>query len=187
MRDFWQYLLWATFGNDDDGIYGDLSFNPTQEKTWQIAVLWWLRNPLHNAVYYVLGTGYMRTVRTGLYPDDVFSPVGGWNYAVTRVHRYSLWYSGALGLLFGVLITSPAVAACWAWWNFLVQPFSLWWLLASWPPLLPVAAWFIYGWAGALRIYGVMPFVSYIGAIKTYLGWRERGNFGMKLTNNGSK
>ena len=25
-------IIWALFGNDEDGIYGDLSFNPREEK-----------------------------------------------------------------------------------------------------------------------------------------------------------
>lgn len=28
------------------------------------------------------------------------------------------------------------------------------------------------------------PFISYYGKVKFYLGWRERGNFGIKLTGN---
>ena len=29
-----------------------------------------------------------------------------------------------------------------------------------------------------------LPFISYIGKIKFYIGWRNRGNFGIKITNN---
>ena len=30
----------------------------------------------------------------------------------------------------------------------------------------------------------IYPFVSYIGPVKFYIGWRESGNFGIKLTKN---
>ena len=43
-----------------------------------------------------------------------------------------------------------------------------------------------YGWNWAVRKYKIFrfPFVSYINHIKFYIGWRERGNFGIKLTSN---
>lgn len=110
------WLCWALFGNEDDGVIGDLNWNPQQEDTLKRRVMWWLRNPLHNAFFYVIGVAHRDTTRTGRYPADVFNPNGGWNWAVTR-----------------------------------------------------------YRW---LRL----PFVSYIGAVKFYIGWRERGNFGLKLT-----
>lgn len=48
-------LLWAFFGNDDDGMYGDTSFNPNQIKSFWWAIKWWVRNPMHNLTHYVLG------------------------------------------------------------------------------------------------------------------------------------
>jgi hypothetical protein len=111
-------IIWALFGNDEDGIYGDLNWNPTQSKSAWIAIKWWFRNPLHNLFFHVLNVPKPFT-SYGDYPTDVFSPVGGWN----RVWRI--------------------------------------------------------GWNG--KEY---KFISYIGAIKFYIGWRERGNFGIKLTLN---
>jgi hypothetical protein len=34
--------------------------------------------------------------------------------------------------------------------------------------------------------YGIiyLPFISYMGSFKFYIGWREKGNFGFKLSNN---
>jgi len=48
-------LLWAAFGNDDDGLYGDERWRNGREKTWWIALLWWIRNPAHNFCFYVIG------------------------------------------------------------------------------------------------------------------------------------
>ncbi len=78
--------------------------------------LWYVRNLLHNFMFYVVGIADQRFVRTGRYPGEVFSPQGGWNWAVCR-------YKCLL-----------------------------------------------------------LPFVSFQkGDFKFYLGWRERGNFGVKL------
>jgi hypothetical protein len=42
------------------------------------------------------------------------------------------------------------------------------------------------GWKWHVVVYKKLrlPFVSYIGRIKFYIGWRERGNLGLKLTFN---
>lgn len=115
------WLAWALFGNEDDGPYGDLNWNPAQEQTLKRRVLWWFRNPAHNLCFYVIGVADRTdTVRRGVFPDDVFSPVDGWNMTVTFV-------------------------------------------------------------ADGDR---QLPFISYIGWCKFYVGWRERGNFGIKLTRN---
>ena len=50
-------IIWALFGNDEDGIYGSHSgvagFDGVKP-TWLVAVRWWLRNPFHNLVFHVL-------------------------------------------------------------------------------------------------------------------------------------
>lgn len=48
-------ILWALFGNDDDGYYGDKDFNPEQIKSFWWAWKWWWRNPFHNLTHYILG------------------------------------------------------------------------------------------------------------------------------------
>lgn len=110
-------VLWALFGNDDDGPTGPPSFMPAAPPWWR-RVCWWIRNPAHNFTFYVIGIAGRDFFSTGDYPFDVFNPRGGWN----RCER----------VYFG-------------------------------------------------KRY---PFISYIGWCKFYFGWRERGNFGMKLTNN---
>lgn len=111
-------LIWALFGNDEDGIYGDLSFNPKCEKSKWLAIKWWFRNPFHNLFFHVWSVPKPFTSE-GDYPKDVFNPNGGWN---------RITHTGANGKKYR--------------------------------------------------------FISYCGAIKFYIGWRERGNFGIKLTLN---
>ncbi len=49
-------IVWALFGNDEDGIYGDKKPGATlvYEHTWWGALRFWLRNPFHNALHHVL-------------------------------------------------------------------------------------------------------------------------------------
>ena len=114
-----QWFIWAMFGNDEDGIYGDKSFNPEQKESIWLAIRWWFRNPMHNWCFSVIGVP-RPFITTGDYPFDVFNPNGGWN----RLTHYSVYNN---------------------------------------------------------KNY---PFISYIGWCKFYIGWRERGNFGIKLTRN---
>lgn len=114
-------LIWALFGNDEDGVYGDMSFNPEQKKSRWIAVKWWFRNPFHNFTFHVIGVPRPFT-SVGDCPRDVFNPQGGWNRVA---------HKGANG-----------------------------------------------------KVY---PFISYNGKVKFYIGWRERGNFGIKFTLNSKK
>jgi hypothetical protein len=111
-------IIWALFGNDEYGIYGDLNWNPEQEQTVMRAIRWWFRNPMHNLMFHVLSVPKPFTSE-GDYPNDVFSPVVGWNNVI-RIGSNGKRYR----------------------------------------------------------------FISYIGAVKFYIGWRERGNFGLKLTSN---
>lgn len=115
-------ILWALFGNDEDGIYGDLSWNPEQKRGVWIAIKWWFRNPCHNLTFHVLRVP-APFISMGDAPHDVFNPAGGWN-RVTRISAVNQ------------------------------------------------------------RRYN---FISYIGRIKFYWGYRERGNFGIKLTWNSQK
>lgn len=115
-------IIWALFGNAEDGIYGDLSFNPERKETALIAIRWWFRNPFHNLTFHVIGIP-KPFISIGDYPWDVFNPKGGWN-RVTRISAINQ------------------------------------------------------------KRY---KFISYIGWCKFYVGWRERGNFGIKLTLNTKK
>lgn len=114
---FWQKInpiFW--FGNLDDPNPPN-DYRPN-DSAWKRKVWWYFRNPLHNLCFYVLGIADKPFISIGKYPNTVFNPNGGWNWAIRK-----------------------------------------------------------YKW-----IY--LPFISYIGKIKCYIGWRERGNWGVKLTNN---
>lgn len=50
---------------------------------------WALRNPLHNFTFYTIGIADKDFTSTGKHPDAVFSPEGGWNFAM----RKSSWIS----------------------------------------------------------------------------------------------
>ena len=52
---WFRFLVWAIFGNEDDGTFGDANFKPLFDfKVWR-AVAWWFRNPAHNLCFYVWG------------------------------------------------------------------------------------------------------------------------------------
>lgn len=46
-------LLWAIFGNDDDP-YPPIWFMPNKPQ-WLRTVMWYIRNPLHNFFWHVIG------------------------------------------------------------------------------------------------------------------------------------
>lgn len=55
--DVGRWTLWALFGNDDDGIFGERAgFHPELRPGACKAALWTLRNPLHNICFYVIGS-----------------------------------------------------------------------------------------------------------------------------------
>ena len=74
----WNPVWW--FGNVDDPVPPDW-YRPGSR--WR-TVFWQLRNPLHNFTFYVLGVADREFTRTGKFPEAVFAPDGGWNWAVTR-------------------------------------------------------------------------------------------------------
>lgn len=48
-------IIWALFGNDEDGPIGNARWNPSRTDTWLVRVRWWLRNPFHNLFFHVIG------------------------------------------------------------------------------------------------------------------------------------
>lgn len=108
--------LWW-FGNIDEPIP---PYNKWRGLPYFIRkILWFLRNPFHNFMFYVVGITDKPFIVRGEYPSDVFNPNGGWKHHFVIYNRLRL------------------------------------------------------------------PFVSYVGKIKFYIGWRERGNLGFKLTTGG--
>lgn len=57
--DLGHWTTWLLFGNDDDGIFGEAPtacYRVRRQNTFRKAASWWLRNPLHNFCYYVIGS-----------------------------------------------------------------------------------------------------------------------------------
>lgn len=49
-------IIWALFGNDEDGNWGQCSGEPGydgQPYSLWLAVSWWFRNPCHNLCFHV--------------------------------------------------------------------------------------------------------------------------------------
>lgn len=74
----WNPIWW--FGNVDDPVPPDWYRPGSPNRRW----LWQLRNPLHNFTFYVIGIADKPFTRTGRFPNAVFAPEGGWNWAVAR-------------------------------------------------------------------------------------------------------
>lgn len=78
--------MWALFGNEDDGFWGDLAFNPAQYKTIPTAIKWWFKNPAHNLMWYVLGVADVDRYVSGKHGDRIWNPTGrGWQYCWTHL------------------------------------------------------------------------------------------------------
>ena len=77
----WNPIWWL--GNADDPEPPDWYRPGSAGRRW----LWQLRNPLHNFTFYVIGIADKCFTRTGKFPDAVFAPDGGWNWAVTK-HKW---------------------------------------------------------------------------------------------------
>lgn len=85
-------LIWALFGNDEDGVDGPSWFMPGAP-LWQRRILWWWRNPLHNLVFHVWGVYGKPRLMKGRFPYDMFNPNGGLNWTTTTtVTRKNLPY-----------------------------------------------------------------------------------------------
>lgn len=53
------YLIWAFFGNAEDGPYGFLPRDKTvPDPNWRATWAWWTRNPMHNLTHYTLAKRY---------------------------------------------------------------------------------------------------------------------------------
>ena len=107
----WSPKFWL--GNQDDPVAPDDYRRDDPHRVQK----WYFRNPTHNLTFYVIGLADKTFRRSGKYPDQVFNPQGGWNWAICK-----------------------------------------------------------YKWVR-------LPFISFQRkSFHFYLGWRERGNFGGKLT-----
>lgn len=83
---------WALFGNEDDGYFGSDSWRSGRAKTLGLAFKWWLRNPLHNLTWYVIGVADRDRMISGPFGDQHANPNGGWLWSITSVGRIRLPY-----------------------------------------------------------------------------------------------
>ncbi len=126
------WLMWALFGNDDDGIFGERSNYRSQEMlTYKKAIRWNLRNPLHNFCFYVIGQAQFRNSEVTL----------------LKISDYTI------SLLDYKKVGTIDFASS--------------------------------GSSFFLGLHGWKPFISLRLVYKTkqsdfYIGWRSRGNFGIK-------
>jgi hypothetical protein len=77
-RDKFNPAWW--FQNADDPV-PPTSYRPNDKHRLR---KWRFRNPLHNFTFYVIGVADKKVTRSGRYPQDTFSPKGGWNITATR-------------------------------------------------------------------------------------------------------
>lgn len=75
--------FWAAWGNSEDPI-PPTWFMSESFSTWGRTFSWYLRNGHHNFQWHVIGVHGKPFTRTGDYPDQVWNPNGGRNFAVIR-------------------------------------------------------------------------------------------------------
>ena len=68
------------FGNLDDPVPPD-SYRPDDPHRVR---KWYWRNPCHNFMFYVIGIADKEFERVGRFPEKVFCPGEGWNWAVCK-------------------------------------------------------------------------------------------------------
>jgi len=84
-RDKCNPLWW--FGNIDEPIAPDWYRPGKADRNFR----YHLRNPCHNFFCYVIGISDKTFRRAGKYPNDNFSPRGGWNVAASNYKYPCLW------------------------------------------------------------------------------------------------
>lgn len=140
--------------NDDDPV-PPRGYRP-EDPEWKRKLFWAFRNPLHNLTFYVIGVADRTSefTRKGTYPRNVFNQ--------TDKRWNFCWIDGIFPTSAVVFFLSIAL---------LVYFFNC----------QTMAYLFLFWAAVAIKL----PFVSYINStFKFYIGWRNRGNFGFKLTRN---
>jgi hypothetical protein len=129
-----KWATWALLGNEDDGIFGEeptagnWSHRPLDYKR---ALLWNLRNPLHNFNFYVIGSA------DRVNSEFTLIQLASHNCAFMKYNKVAK-------------TNFPSPGSC------------FYFGFHGWKPFL------------SLRI-------DYGRIFETYVGWRERGNFGLKL------
>jgi hypothetical protein len=105
-KGFSNWLIWAFFLNELDGVIGDSRWNPERKDTFMIRLKWWLRNPCHNLTWHVLGFAQKPSTRVDFQLEDA----PGWNYAMTLIkndigyftlYPYCLYFSPKIKFYIG--------------------------------------------------------------------------------------
>lgn len=160
----------AIFGNNEDGWFGDKTFNPKQEKTIWFLLSWFIRNPFHNLCFHIFGFSDKRTELIGSNPPNISNPSNdGWLWHLVRPIDMSdeRLFQAIVYLAAGMYLSDHD---------------------------LPYASMFI-SIATMCGIAGTpivpLPFISYAsdyGYLKRfYIGWRASGAFGIKFQINSAK
>lgn len=71
------WVTWAFFGNELDGPLGDNRWNPERKDDIMTRVKWWIRNPMHNLTWHVIGFAHKPSTRYDINETDQ----KGWNHA----------------------------------------------------------------------------------------------------------
>lgn len=77
-------FLWSIFGNDEEPVPPSWYLLDRPKWPYWFAHFVWLfvRNPLHNFTWHIIGFVGEKFDRFGDYPNDVFNPHGGWNQCI---------------------------------------------------------------------------------------------------------
>jgi hypothetical protein len=90
-------FLWAVFGNEDDGIYGEgihARYKPEWENNSLKALRWWLRNPFHNFCFYVIGSADKVNSRLVLIDKSPFFLAFHGGKPFIQICYYGTYYAG---------------------------------------------------------------------------------------------
>mgnify|MGYP004400924571 FL=1 len=79
---------WFWWGNNDDPEPPDWYRPDDSNRTRK----WYVRNPLHNFTFYVMGIADLKFKRIGNHPGEVFNPDGGWNWAISHARLFPMPY-----------------------------------------------------------------------------------------------
>lgn len=95
-------IIWALFGNDEDGPIGDTVWNPSRTDTIAVRIKWWMRNPCHNLMMHVLAIQPVQLMYC--WPKQPASNPGPWNWPAADTGQILAVYRGTAWWQWGWLI-----------------------------------------------------------------------------------
>ena len=90
-KGFFGKIVWALFGNERDGYIGDSRWNPDRVDNWKIRLQWWLRNPLHNFMWHVIGFAHEDSTRYDVNEVDQLGLNTAWTVRKGGRIRWPSW------------------------------------------------------------------------------------------------